>query len=58
MGQQPMNLLLKLAIDLVEHFEANQLIANLELVAILKQSLMDPDPLRIVPLVEPKSFNR
>src|ERR1700682_1836488 len=37
-----MDLLLKLAVNLVEHLKADQLIANLELVAILQHGLIDP----------------
>ena len=37
-----MNLLLKLAIDLVQHLEPDQLIADFKLIAILKESLFDP----------------
>src|SRR5438552_6112014 len=41
MDQQAMNLLLELTIDLVKHFEADQLIAYFELVAVLQKSLID-----------------
>src|ERR1700681_906425 len=36
-----MNLLLKLAIYLIEHFEADQLIAYFEFVTVLQESLSD-----------------
>ena len=36
-----MDLLLKLAVNLIEHFEADQLIANFELIAILEHGLID-----------------
>ncbi len=36
-----MNLLLKLAVDLVQHFEANQLIANDKFVSVLQERAID-----------------
>ena len=39
--QQPVNLLLKFAVDFIEHFEANQLIANDEFVAVLQKRLVN-----------------
>src|SRR6267378_7416475 len=42
MDQQAMNLLLKLPVNFVEHFEANQLISDFELVAVLQQGMVDP----------------
>jgi len=53
--QQAVNLLLKFAVDFIEHFKANQLIADLELVTILQESLVTGRPLRRVPLVESRS---
>ena len=41
MDQQAMNLLLKLSIDFIEHFKANQLVTNNKFVAIFKQCLID-----------------
>src|SRR5712692_8033426 len=39
--QQAVNLLLKLAVDLVEHFKADQLIADFKLVAIMQEGIVD-----------------
>ena len=39
--QQAVNLLLKLAVDLVEHFKADQLIADFKLVAIMQEGIID-----------------
>src|SRR5258706_9682265 len=44
MDQQAMDLLLKLAVNLVEHFEADQLIADLKLVTVLQQGLINRLP--------------
>ena len=41
MSQQTMNLLLKLAVNLIEHFEPKEMIANSYLVALIEQSFGD-----------------
>ena len=41
-----MNLLLKLAIDFIQHFEPDELIAHLKLVTIFQKSAVDPFPVK------------
>ena len=41
MHQQPVNLLLKLAVDFVEHFKANEVIADHKLVAVFEKGFVD-----------------